>query len=105
MKLRKGDKVIVTSGKEKGKTGTIQKVLPKENKVIIDGINIVKKCQKPTQANPQGGIVEKFAPLNASKVAYYDEKTNKATKLGYGIDSKTGEKVRINKKSGKAITK
>lgn len=102
MKLRKGDKVIVISGKEKGKIGTIQKVLPLENKVIIEGVNILKKCQKPTQANPKGGIIEIFGALDASKVAFYDEKSKKPTKLGYKV-SKDGDKVRFVKKTGKEI--
>ena len=102
MKLRRGDKVIVISGKDKGKTGTIQKVLTKKNMVIIDGINIRKKHQKPTQANPNGSIIEMYAPLDASKVAYYDEKAKKATKLGYKLD-KDGNKVRFMKSNGKEI--
>ena len=102
MKLRKGDKVIVISGKEKGKIGTIQKVLPLENKVIIEGVNILKKSQKPTQANPKGGIIEIFGALDASKVAFYDEKSKKPTKLGYKV-SKDGDKVRFVKKTGKEI--
>ena len=106
MKLRTGDKVIVISGKDKGKVGTIQKVFPKENKVIVDGVNVVKKHVKPTQANPEGSIQELFAPLDASKVAYYDEKSKKASKLGYKVSvDKDGNKtkVRVVKKTNKEI--
>ena len=102
MKLKKGDKVIVISGKEKGKTGVIQKVMPKENKVIIDGLNVRKKNQKPTQANPDGGIVEQEAGIDASNVMIYDAKAKVAGRVGYSVD-KNGNKVRINKKTGKEI--
>ena len=116
MKLKKGDKVIVISGKEKGKTGVIQKVMPKENKVIIDGLNVRKKNQKPTQANPKGGQIDIYAPIDASNVAFYDEKAKKlgeeikakngkakkAVKIGYKFD-KDGNKVRFNKSTKKEI--
>lgn len=102
MKLTKGDKVIVISGKDKGKTGTVQKVLPKENKVVVDGINIQKRNKKPTQANPEGSIVEIYAPLDASKVAYYDEKGKVQSKIGYKLN-KDGKKVRFLKKTNKEI--
>ncbi len=106
MKLRTGDKVIVISGKDKGKVGTIQKVFPKENKVIVDGVNTVKKHVKPTQANPEGSIQELFAPIDASNVAYYDEKSKKASRLGYKVSvDKDGNKtkVRVVKKTNKEI--
>ena len=102
MKLKKGDKVIVISGKEKGKTGVFQKVMPKENKVIIDGLNVRKKNQKPTQANPKGGQIDIYAPIDASNVAFYDEKAKKAVKIGYKFD-KDGNKVRFNKSTKKEI--
>ena len=102
MKLKKGDKVIVISGKEKGKTGVIQKVMPKENKVIIDGLNVRKKNKKPTQANPKGGQIDIYAPIDASNVAFYDEKAKKAVKIGYKFD-KDGNKVRFNKSTKKEI--
>ena len=106
MKLRTGDKVKVISGKEKGKVGTIQKVFPKENKVIVDGVNTVKKHVKPTQANPEGSIQEIFAPIDASNVAYYDEKAKKTSRLGYKVSvDKNGNKtkVRVVKKTGKEV--
>ena len=68
MKLKKGDKVIVISGKDKGKTGVIQRAYPSINKVVVEGVNTVKKHQKPTQTHPEGSIVEMYAPLDASKV-------------------------------------
>lgn len=101
MKLIKGDKVIVISGKDKGKIGTIQKSYPKLNKVVVEGVNIVKKHMKPTQAHPEGSIVEMYAPINVSKVMYYDEKLKKGVRLGYLI--KDGKKVRINKKTNKEV--
>ena len=96
MKLKKGDKVIVISGKEKGKTGVIQKVMPKENKVIIDGLNVRKKNQKPTQANPKGGQIDIYAPIHASNVAFYDEKAKKAVKIGYKFDKDLENKDAMN---------
>lgn len=102
MKLKKGDKVIVISGKDKGKTGDIQKVLPRENKVIVAGINVHKKNQKPTQENPKGGQIDVYSPIDASNVAYYDDKAKKGVKLGYKVD-KDGNKVRFNKSTKKEI--
>lgn len=102
MKLKRGDKVIVISGKNKGSVGVIQKVLPKENKVVVEGVNVHKKHQKPTQANPNGSVVEFFAPIDASNVAYYDEKSKKPTKIGYKVED-NGTKVRVAKRSGKVI--
>ena len=101
MKLKKGDKVIVIAGADKGKTGTIQKVFPKLDRVVIDGVNTVKKHKKPTQGNPEGSIVEMYAPVHVSNVALYDEKTKKAVKVGYKVVD--GKKVRVNKKTGTEI--
>jgi large subunit ribosomal protein L24 len=102
MKIKTGDKVIVISGKDKGKTGVVQKVYPKVNKVVVEGVNIHKKHLKPTQTNPEGSIQEMYAPLDASKVMYYDAKAKKGTRLGYKV-SKDGSKVRFAKKSGQEI--
>ena len=102
MKIKTGDKVIVISGKDKGKTGVVQKVYPKVNKVVVEGVNIHKKHLKPTQTNPEGSIQEMYAPLGASKVMYYDAKAKKGTRLGYKV-SKDGSKVRFAKKSGQEI--
>ena len=102
IRLKKGDKVIVTTGKFKGKTGNITAIHPKENKVTIEAINVVKKHQKPTQAHPQGGIIEITKPLDVSKVAIVDPTTKKGTRIGYKLD-KDGKKTRIYKSSGKEI--
>ena len=90
MNLKKGDNVIVIAGRDKGKTGTIQKVIPESNRVVVDGVNIRKKCNKPTQANPDGGIVEVYAPIDASNVALVDPKTKKGAFYSedYGFWSK-----------------
>ena len=101
MRIKKGDKVIVIAGSEKGKEGTITKVLPKEEKVIIGGVNMVKKHVKPNQAEPEGKITEKEAPIHVSNVALVDPKTKKATKVRYEI--KDGKKVRVAKKSSTVI--
>ena len=98
MKIKKGDKVIVIAGADKGKVGTVQKSFPKLNKVVIDGVNVRKKHQKPTQGNPDGSIVEIYAPIHVSNVAVYDEKTKKGYRVGYDV---TGDKkVRVMKKVG-----
>ena len=101
MKIKRGDKVIVIAGADKGKVGTVQKAFPKLNKVVIDGVNVRKKHQKPTQGNPDGSIVEIYAPIHVSNVAVYDEKTKKAGRVGYKFVD--GKKVRYNKKSGKEL--
>tara|TARA_B100000886_G_C20011188_1_gene322055 strand:- start:48 stop:353 length:306 start_codon:yes stop_codon:yes gene_type:complete len=100
MKLKKGDEVIVLSGKDKGKTGKITKLLPKNNKAIVAEINRVKKNQKPDN-NQSGGIIEKDMPINISNLAFYDSVSKKGVRIGFKIDS--DKKIRINKKTGKAI--
>ena len=101
MRLKKGDKVVVIAGSEKGKEGTISKVLPKEEKVIIAGLNMVKKHVKPNQSEPEGKITEKEAPIHVSNVALVDPKTKVATKVRYEV--KDGKKVRVAKKSSTVI--
>lgn len=101
MKLVKGDKVIVIAGADKGKTGTIQKVIPEQNRVVVENVNVRKKHNKPTQANPEGSIVEVYAPINASNVMLLDPKTNKPTKIGHKVVK--GKKVRVAKKSGSVL--
>ena len=102
MKIKKGDQVIVLSGEDKGKTGEVVKSMPKESKVVVQGINLVKRHTKPSQTTP-GGIVTKEAPINVSNVAIVDPKTGKATKIGYKeVD---GKKVRVARKSGEVIDK
>ena len=102
MKIKTGDMVKVISGRYKGTTGEVKAVSPKTNKVIVEGVNLVKKSMKPTQANPDGGIVEHEAPIDASNVVFYDVKAKDGVKLGTKINDK-GKKVRINKKTGKEI--
>ncbi len=102
IRLKKGDTVIVTTGKEKGKTGKIVATHPRENKVTVEGINIVKKHVKPNRANPQGGIINITKPIWVSKVAALDPGTKKASRIGYKLDDK-GSKTRVYKQSGKEI--
>ena len=100
-KLKKGDKVIVITGKDKGKTGDITQVLLSENKVIVSGINMVKRHTKPSQENA-GGIVSKEAAIHISNVAYADPKSGKATRIGFKV-GKDGDKSRVAAKSGEVI--
>ena len=101
MKLRVGDTVQVIAGSDKGKTGEIIQILRKEDRVIVEGVNMVTKHIKPSQADPEGGIV---APIHVSNVAYYDSKAKETVKIGYAFDEE-GKKYRINKKTGKALDK
>jgi large subunit ribosomal protein L24 len=103
LKLKKGDKVIVVAGKNKGNTGEIIKVYPNKSRVMVRGINIVKRHTKPTQNNA-GGIVEKEGTIHISNIAYLDEKENKPSRLGFKI-LEDGRKVRMSKKSGEVIDK
>ena len=98
MNLLKGDKVIVIAGRDKGKTGTIQKVIPELNRVVVEGVNVRKKHKKPTQQNPEGSIVEIYAPIDASNVMFVDPKTKKGTRIGHKLVK--GKKVRVAKASG-----
>ncbi len=100
-RLRKGDDVVVISGRDKGKTGTILRVIPSEDRVIVDGINIVKRHTRPSQAQP-GGIVDKEAPIHISNVALADPKDGSATRVGYKF-LEDGRKVRFAKQSGEVI--
>lgn len=97
MKIKKGDKVIVIAGADKGKVGTVQKAFPKLNKVVIDGVNVHKKHQKPTQNNPEGSIVEIYVPIHVSNVAIYNEKTKKGYRVGYVQNG--DKKVRVMRKN------
>lgn len=98
MKLRLKDKVLVISGKNKGKKGEVIKVLPKTNSVVVEGVNVAKKHLKPSNQNPKGGIVEITKPISASKVMIIDPKTNKPARVGYTV-SKNGKKERVFKVS------
>lgn len=102
MKIKTGDKVKVISGHYKGMIGEVKAVSPKTNRVIVEGVNIIKKSLKPSQMNPEGGIIEIEGPIHASNVMIYDEKAKVAGKVGYKIDDK-GNKVRFNRKSGNVI--
>jgi large subunit ribosomal protein L24 len=99
-KIRKGDSVVVLSGKDKGRTGTVSKVLPKDGKVVVDGINVAARHRKPSQANPQGGIDRSPAPMAISKVAIAG-KDGKPTRIRF--EEKNGQKVRVAVKSGETI--
>lgn len=107
MKIRKNDDIIVIAGNSKGSTGKVLKVFPKANRVIIEGVNLRKKHTKPNQDNPQGGIIEKEAPIDASNVMILDPKSHEPTKVGSKIiiDDKTGKKkiVRVSKTSGEML--
>jgi large subunit ribosomal protein L24 len=108
IRLKKGDVVMVRVGKDKGKTGTITAVHPRENKVTVEGINIAKKHQKPNKAYPQGGIIEITKPIWVSKVGLIDPESKKPTRVGYKLgekDAETGKiaKTRVYKKSGKEV--
>ncbi|QZH74355.1 MAG: 50S ribosomal protein L24 [Erythrobacter sp.] len=100
-KIKKGDKVVVLSGKDKGQTGTVQQVMPKDGKVLVDGVNVMTRHRKPSQANPQGGIDRVPAPLAISKVAVADPKDGKPTRVRF--ETKDGKKVRVAVKSGETI--
>ncbi|HYJ30304.1 MAG TPA: 50S ribosomal protein L24 [Allosphingosinicella sp.] len=101
MKIKKGDRVVVLSGKDKGKTGEVTKSLPKEGKVVVAGVNIAVRHRKASQANPQGGLERSEAPLHASKVALADPKSGKATRVRF--EERDGKKVRIAVRSGELI--
>ncbi|UNO50721.1 MULTISPECIES: 50S ribosomal protein L24 [Alicyclobacillus] len=102
MRVKAGDKVVVIAGKDKQKTGRILKVFPSEGRVIVEGVNVVKRHTKPNAANPDGGIVEKEAPIHVSNVAIADPKTGAPTRVGFKI-LEDGKKVRYAKKSGETL--
>ncbi|GAA5417669.1 50S ribosomal protein L24 [Paraliobacillus ryukyuensis] len=103
MHVKKGDKVQVISGKDKGKQGTILVAYPKKDRVLVEGVNMVKKHTKPSQDNPQGGILDQEAPIHVSNVLPIDPKSGEPTRVGY--EERDGKKVRIAKKSGEALDK
>ncbi|WP_163328416.1 50S ribosomal protein L24 [Desulfurobacterium thermolithotrophum] len=100
-KIKAGDKVIVIAGKDKGKVGKVLKVLPEEERVIVEGVRIVKKHLRPSQKYPEGGIIEKEAPIHISNVMLICPKTGKPTRVG--IKFENGKKVRYAKRSGAVI--
>ncbi|OYW44298.1 MAG: 50S ribosomal protein L24 [Sphingomonadales bacterium 32-68-7] len=99
-KIKKGDTVVVLSGKDKGRSGTVSKVLPKDGKVVVDGINVAARHRKPSQANPQGGIDRLAAPLHISKVAIAGA-DGKPTRVRF--EERDGKKVRVAVKTGETI--
>ncbi len=100
-KIKKGDEVVVLSGKDKGRKGTVSQVLPKEGKIIVDGVNVAARHRKPTQENPQGGIDRAPAPMAIAKVAVADPKDGSPTRVRF--EERDGKKVRVAVKSGEAI--
>ena len=100
-KIKKGDNVVVLSGKDKGKTGTVAKVLPKDGKVVVEGVNMIARHRKPNQQNPQGGIDRYEAPMHIAKVAVADPKDGKPTRVGFKVEG--DKKVRYAKRSGEVI--
>jgi large subunit ribosomal protein L24 len=103
MHVKTGDKVMVITGKDKGKTGVILASFPKKNRVLVEGVNIAKKHSKPSQVNPQGGIINQEAPIHVSNVMPIDPKTGEPTRVGVKVEN--GNKVRYAKKSGEVLDK
>jgi large subunit ribosomal protein L24 len=100
-KIRKDDRVVVLVGKDKGRQGQVVRVFPKEGRLVVAGVNMVKRHTRPSQADPQGGIKNKEAPLHVSNVAIVDPKTGEPTRVGFRMEG--GKKVRFAKKSGEVI--
>jgi len=101
-RIRKGDNVVVISGKDKGKTGKVARVLVEEDRVVVEGINLVKRHTRPTPRNPSGGIVEREQPIAACKVMPVDPKTGKGTRVRFKA-TEDGKKIRIAAKSGEEL--
>ena len=99
MKIVKGDRVVVLSGKDKGLEGVVERAFPDKGKVIVEGVNVAKKHQAPTRQDQQGGIIDKAMPIDVSNVAVVSPKDGKATRVGYRVDE-DGTKVRICKHTG-----
>jgi large subunit ribosomal protein L24 len=101
-KIKKGDRVVILSGKDKGKHGEVTKSMPREGKVVVSGVNIMTRHKKPSQQDPNGGLQKIEAPLHVSKVALEDPKTGKPTRVGFKV-LEDGRKVRVAKRSGEVI--
>jgi large subunit ribosomal protein L24 len=99
MKIIKGDRVVVLSGKDKGVEGVVERAIPEKGKVIVDGVNVAKKHQAPTRQDQQGGIIDKAMPIDVSNVAVVSPSDGKATRVGYKVLD-DGSKVRICKRTG-----
>ena len=100
-KIKKGDRVVLLTGKDKGRTGNVTKVMPKDSRVFVSGLNMVQRHTRPSQGDPQGGIKHKEASLHLSNVAIVDPKTGEPTRVGFRMEG--GKKVRFAKKSGEVI--
>ena len=100
-KIRKGDTVVVLSGKDKGRKGEVTRVIPKDDKVVVSGVNVHVRHRKPSQVNPQGGLERKEAPLHISNVAVADPKSGEPTRVRFEV--RDGKKVRVAAKSGELI--
>ncbi len=102
MNIKTGDTVKVITGHYKGTISEVKAVYPKTNKIVVEGVNMIKKSLKPSQQNPEGGVIEKEAPIDASNVMLYDKKSKSVSRVGYRVNEK-GVKVRYFKKSGEEI--
>ena len=101
MHVKKGDTVVVIAGKDKGKKGTVLQVLPKKDRVIVEGVSMITKHQKPSQQMQQGGRIEQEAAIHVSNVMLWDKKANQGVRVGFKIEN--GKKVRVSKKTGEII--
>ncbi len=99
LKIRKGDRVVVLTGKDRGKQGTVLRVLPKDGKVVVEGVNVARRHTRATRANQQAGIIDKIMPLPACNVAVVSPGDGKATRVGYRFQT-DGTKVRVCKRTG-----
>ncbi len=99
MKIKKGDEVVVLTGKDRGKKGLVVRALPEVGKVVVEGVNVAKRHQRPTSATQQGGIIDKALPLDVSNVAVVSPSDGKATRVGFRFDDK-GNKIRVCKRTG-----
>ncbi|HEX5365237.1 MAG TPA: 50S ribosomal protein L24 [Acidimicrobiales bacterium] len=102
LKIRKGDRVRVLSGKDKGKEGEVMRALPREGKVVVDGVNVARKSQRPTRTTQQGGIIDKDMPIQVSNVALVCPSCGRPTRVGFSIDP-SGRKSRLCKRCGGEI--
>lgn len=103
MKIKKGDTVIVTAGKDRGKEGKVLRAFPKKEVVLVEGVNVVARHQKSRRRGQQGQVITKPMPFSASNVSIKDAKTGKPSRIGYTKEGENGKKVRISKKSGVAL--
>jgi large subunit ribosomal protein L24 len=102
LKIKKGDRVVVITGRDKGKQGEVLKVLPSESRVVVQGVNVAKRHTRPSAADPSGGILDKELPIHISNVAHLDPKSGKPTRVGFKL-LESGRKVRVARRSGETI--